>query len=271
MATRPRGWRKVAIASWRHPNDPTSYGILEIDATALLAYLERLKAEGQRVTVLSLVVKAAARAMASEPAAMHRISFGRLIPRESLDIFVQVDRDRGADLSGLKIMDVPAKSLTELASEVEGRARSARSEESAEAVRKSTRVTDRIPGFLMPLALWFQDRIANDFLWDLPFLGVHPDPFGAAMVTNVGSLGALELGLPPIPPICRCVMVCAVGKVREKPWVVEGRVVARPVLTLGIAVDHRYLDGAHASRMANVFAGALQDPEGAFGARGERA
>ena len=264
---KPHGWRKVAIASWPRPHDPTTYGVLELDATPALAYLGALRERtGVNVTMLALVLKALAHAMAQEPASTRMLRFGRWVERAQLDLFVQVDRG-GRDLSGLKLENVPAKGVLDVAQEIASRSGAVRAEESPERLRRSTSVTDRLPIFLMPLALRIQDWLAHDWGIGIPALGIFPDPFGAAMVTNIGSLG-LEVALPPVPPLARCSLVMALGRVTEKPWVVDGQVVARPVMTLGVAIDHRALDGAQASRMAQTFRAALADPERLFGTDG---
>lgn len=264
---KPRGWRRVAIASWPRPHDPTTYGVLELDASAALRYLEDLRERtGVRVTLLALVVKALAHVMAQEPASTRMLKFGRWVERRSLDIFVQVDRG-GRDLSGIKLVDVPARSLGELSGEVASRSEAVRAERSAESLRRSTAVTDRLPMFLLPLAIRLQDFLAHDWEVGIPALGISADPFGAAMVTNVGSLG-LELAFPPVPPIARCSLVLALGRVSPRPWVVEGEVVVRPILSLGVALDHRALDGAQASRMAAAFRAVFSEPERIFGPEG---
>ncbi len=264
---KPRGWRKVAIASWPKPHDPTTYGILELDASAALRYLDSLtERTGRSVTMLSLVLKALAHAMAQEPASTRMLRFGRWVERDSLDLFVQVDR-AGRDLSGIKLVNVPAKPLLDVARELSERAAGVRAEKSRESLRRSTSVTDLLPMALLPLAVRIQDFLAHDLGLSIPPLGIFPDPFGAAMVTNIGSLG-LDLALPPVPPIARSSLVMAMGRVSEKPWVVEGQVVVRPVVRFGVAVDHRYLDGAQASRIAQAFTAVLRDPEALFGPDG---
>lgn len=265
---RARGWRKVALAAWPRPHDPTTYGVLELDATPALRYLDALRENhGAAVTMLALVVKALAHALAEEPSATRIWRWGGLCSRESTDVFVHVDRE-GRDLSGFKLENVPRKPLLALVSEISDRSGAVRKASSPERLRRSTAVTDALPGFLMPLALRIQDLIAHDWGWDVPALGIFRDPFGAALVTNVGSLG-LDLAFPPLPPIGRASIVVALGRVRSKPWVVDGEVQARPVLTLGVTMDHRMLDGAQASRLARSFAAALEDPVGAFGPDGE--
>jgi pyruvate dehydrogenase E2 component (dihydrolipoamide acetyltransferase) len=45
-----------------------------------------------------------------------------------------------------------------------------------------------------------------------------------------------------------------------KPVVRDGEVVALPILTVSATMDHRYLDGAHAARLARSVRGYLEDP-----------
>ncbi len=255
------------MASWPKPHDPTTYGVLELDAKPALQYLDALRARTDvPVTLLALILKILAHAMAQEPASTRMLRFGRWVERPSVDLFVQVDRG-GRDLSGIKLVNVPAKGVVAIAEEISARASAVRADASREALRRSTSVTDRLPMFLMPLALKFQDLLAHDLGIGIPALGIFPDPFGAAMVTNVGSLG-LDLAFPPVPPLARSSLVMALGRVTDKPWVVDGHVVVRPVLTLGVAIDHRALDGAQASRMAQMLTALLADPMGAFGPDG---
>ena len=58
----------------------------------------------------------------------------------------------------------------------------------------------------------------------------------------------------------RVPFLALVSEVATKPVVVEGEVVARPVLTVSATMDHRYLDGAHAARLARSVRGYLEDP-----------
>ena len=59
--TKIQGWRKITSATWGHPNDPQIYGDLEIDAAAILAFIEDTReATGRKITVTHMVGKAIA-------------------------------------------------------------------------------------------------------------------------------------------------------------------------------------------------------------------
>ena len=246
------------MASWRRADDPTTLGMLELDVSAALARIQASRDLGQPVTFLSIVVRALGAAIAEVPEAAAMIRHGGIHARDSIDVFVHVDRD-GRDLAGLKLEDVPSLSVQEVASRIAVRAAAIRSGDSTEPLLRSTALTDRIPGPLLPWAIAFQDWVVHDLGISIPWLGMQADPFGVAMVTNVGSLG-LDLAFPPIPPICRCSLVMALGQVQDRPWMVEGRIEIRPVVRIGIALDHRLLDGVHAARLAGRFRHHLEHP-----------
>src|SRR5690606_8272141 len=45
-------WRKLAAAAWSAPSDPQFYGDMDVDAAALLGYIERVReATGVRLTM----------------------------------------------------------------------------------------------------------------------------------------------------------------------------------------------------------------------------
>jgi pyruvate dehydrogenase E2 component (dihydrolipoamide acetyltransferase) len=56
------------------------------------------------------------------------------------------------------------------------------------------------------------------------------------------------------------VAILALGRVLPRPWVVDGQVVARDVVTLSLSFDHRVVDGALGSRVLRAVADFLADP-----------
>lgn len=81
---------------------------------------------------------------------------------------------------------------------------------------------------------------------------------GTITLTSLGDLG-VEGILPVIQP--PQVAIVGAGAVVERPWVVDGTVVARPVLTLALAADHRTSDGARGARFLQAIAKNLATPE----------
>ncbi len=76
-------------------------------------------------------------------------------------------------------------------------------------------------------------------------------------ITNVGSLGGVYA-----TPVINWpeVAILGVGTLKERPVVKEGKIVARHMLTLSLAFDHRIIDGAQAVRFLNEVIQHLEDP-----------
>jgi len=81
-------------------------------------------------------------------------------------------------------------------------------------------------------------------------------------VTNVGSFG-MESGTPIInyPEAA----ILAPGLIAKRPWVVNGEIVARDVMTLAMSFDHRIVDGAEAGRFLRYLGDLIEKPARLFG------
>jgi pyruvate dehydrogenase E2 component (dihydrolipoamide acetyltransferase) len=81
-------------------------------------------------------------------------------------------------------------------------------------------------------------------------------------ITNVGSFG-MESGTPIInyPEAA----ILAPGVIAQRPWVVDGQIVARDVMTLALSFDHRVLDGAEAGRFLRYLGDLIEKPARLFG------
>ena len=77
-------------------------------------------------------------------------------------------------------------------------------------------------------------------------------------VTNLGDRGAdLVHGLISPPEVA----LVGFGRILERPWVVDGTVVPRPVVNVTLAADHRATDGAAGSRFLSTLARFLEEPD----------
>jgi pyruvate dehydrogenase E2 component (dihydrolipoamide acetyltransferase) len=57
------------------------------------------------------------------------------------------------------------------------------------------------------------------------------------------------------------VAIFGFGKVVERPWPVEGKIVLRPVVTVTLAGDHRVSDGHRGALVLSEIDRLLQEPE----------
>lgn len=258
-------WRKVAIGTWSSCGDPSVYGILELEAEKALAYIEKTKVRtGAHITFSHFIAKALATAIHRHPDINCVLRFGRLYPRKTVDIFLQVASDkRGKDLSGTVLRSAHEKSLEQLANELQSKVMSIRNKGDLDYAQMkgligslpgwASRCVLNAGGFLMyALNLWGK------------FTGVPRDSFGSAMLTNVGSLG-LDEAFAPLVPYSRVPLLIAAGAVQDKPVVRNGAVVVGKTIKLCATFDHRVIDGVHASHMSRTLKEIFANPEKEFG------
>lgn len=76
-------------------------------------------------------------------------------------------------------------------------------------------------------------------------------------VSNFGAFG-VDGGAPIINHPEAAIL--GVGRIAQRPWVVDGAVTARPVVGLSLAFDHRVCDGAEAAGFLRVVADLVERP-----------
>ncbi len=254
-----RGWRRLAAQTWRPPQDPSVYAALDIPMRSALAYLDRLREEsGVRVTVTHLVARGVALALRQYPGLNGIVARKRIMLRDTVDIFLQVAIEGGRELSGLKIARADEKTVIQIAREMEERVERLRQRRDRQ-VERTKVLLDRIPVALLGPMMRTISYLIYDLDLDLTRLGIVKDEFGSAMVTNVGMFG-LTQAFAPLVPFSRTPLVVLVGEVQERPVAEAGRVVARPMMTLGVTFDHRFMDGWHGGAMAQLFRAYIEDP-----------
>jgi pyruvate/2-oxoglutarate dehydrogenase complex dihydrolipoamide acyltransferase (E2) component len=257
-------WRRIALSTWKQGDDPSIFGSIDVDATELLAWLERTRAAtGVRVTVTHLVGKAAAIAFAESPECNAVASYGRLLRRSTVDVFFSVAVGNGKDLSGAKIESADRLTVPEIALALDRDVGVARTSGDT-ALQRSQSTLKKIPSFLMGPALRATAAAMYDLGLDLGALGVPFDPFGSVVVTNVGVFG-IERGFAPLIPTGRTAALLTIGKVHDGVVAKDGRAVVRPVLSIGGTFDHRVVDGYHLGRIAGVLRRVLENPAAALG------
>jgi pyruvate dehydrogenase E2 component (dihydrolipoamide acetyltransferase) len=257
-STRITGWRRIASAMWRAPDDPQIYGTLDVDAAPALDFMERARAAGYRVTPTHLVGRALAHALEAVPDLNIRILGGRAYPRPSIDVFFITAVGQGRDLSGVKIENMPGKPAIEVATEL-GRRSTAMKQGRDRDFARSKRLMDAMPPWLLRRALRATAFLTEQLQLDIPMLALHRAPFGSAMVTSVGMFG-LQQGFAPLAWMYDVPVLLLVGEIGARAVVVDGKIVPRDILPITATIDHRYVDGWHVSRAVTAFREYMADP-----------
>jgi len=80
-------------------------------------------------------------------------------------------------------------------------------------------------------------------------------------ISNFGSFGGTYA-----TPIINYpdVAILGTGKISDRPWVKDGQIVIRKILSLSLTFDHRVIDGAEAAQFLNKIIQYLEDPDRIF-------
>ena len=124
---------------------------------------------------------------------------------------------------------------------------------------KGKSLLDATPTWLLGPVLRLGTWLTADRNVDLKRFGLPRQAFGSAMVSSVGTFG-VHHAYGPLSPLYRVPVLALVGEIEPKPVVVDGEIVARPMLTVSATMDHRYLDGSHAARLGKSVRAYLENP-----------
>jgi len=261
----PSSWRRLSIANWKAPNDPTVYGSMSFDWTKGALFLDKLNAQSDiKIPPTHFMAKTVALVLKKYPDLNGVIRWNKIYLRNTVDIFLQVaidDEKSGGrpDLSGAKIDECDIKNLSQIALELKKKSESIRQKNDPQ-FKKTLNLIKIIPPFLLPWVIRMITFLIHDLRINRPSLGLVADPFGSAMVTSVGML-KVPPGYAPLVPISRVPLIICIGEILDKPWVVNKEVVVRPVLKVMITFDHRFMDGLKGSQMAHLLTDIISNPE----------
>jgi len=89
---------------------------------------------------------------------------------------------------------------------------------------------------------------------------LDPDEMGGGTftITNVGAWGSVDWFTPIINQPESAIL--GVGRTVERPVVVDGQIVVRPMMGLSLSFDHRVIDGAPAAEFLAVLLGLIEQP-----------
>jgi pyruvate/2-oxoglutarate dehydrogenase complex dihydrolipoamide acyltransferase (E2) component len=256
-------FRKIAIGTWTTTYDPTVYGTLTLRMEEAVRYMEAFrKKTGRRLTVTHLVTKACAEALRRCPEANSILRFNKIYLRKTITISVLVVQTDGGDgkvdLTAAKIEHADKKSLVQIVDEMDETVKKVRARQD-KALEKGKSTIKKIPFLFMNAFLKLIAFLMYTLNLDLSWMGMPRDAFGGLAVTNVGSLG-LDTAYVPLVPYTRVPIFCAVGLVRDVPVVDDGKVVPGKIMNVNASFDHRFIDGFHASVLANTLREMIEHP-----------
>jgi pyruvate/2-oxoglutarate dehydrogenase complex dihydrolipoamide acyltransferase (E2) component len=219
--------------------------VLEFDATDAVGAIDRLKQQGERVSLFAFVVRQIAIAIAEHPD-LNLVRHGRRLVRfEDVDVCipVEVSTPDGPYPRDVVIRRAQDRTVGEIYAQIEAaRERHGRSGELGEEdrwVHRTQRVLQWLPRWvripLLRLIIRSGFRIK--------------DHAGTTLVSSVAKFASIPGAAFTFITGPRAAAF-VVGGVAEQPWVHGGTVVPRKVLSLSVIVDHDLVDGAPVARFA---------------------
>jgi pyruvate dehydrogenase E2 component (dihydrolipoamide acetyltransferase) len=261
-------FRKIALGTWQDAYDPSIYGSMRLRMDLAMKYIEDFRrVKGKKITVTHLFAKALASALEACPDANAIVRWNRIYLRQSVDLSIIVliasGEDTGkVDLSAAKVVGVEKLSVEQIHDKLQEHVERVRQKKDPE-LEKTRQSMRWIPFLLMNLFLKFLSFLLYTFNLDLRWAGLPRDPFGVALISNIGSLG-LDLAYVPLLPYTRVPILAAIGVVKDEPVVDEGKIAIGKVMDIGATFDHRVIDGAHAAVLARTVRRMFADPYGSF-------
>jgi len=256
MSTR----RKLMLASWSEPSEGNVHGIISCNADPLLRYLELKSTDvGVKISVTTLIIKALAMAFREAPSLNAHIISDSFVPHDSIDISCLVALDDGKDLASAKIARADQKMLIDIHNEIRTKAEKLRAHKDAD-FEASKPLLKLLPVFLIRIIIHLVGYLSGQLGLNIPLLGVRPHPFGSAMVTSVGMLG-VDQAYIPFTPFSKVPVLLMVGAVKKVAAVdTANQIAVQNQITITATIDHRYVDGTEASRLAKRLCFLIEHP-----------
>ena len=204
----------------------------QIDLTALMKHVGKINAEvdiADRVVPAAAFVRAAALAAARHRELNGHWTDGEFVPAVAVNVAVAISL-RGGGLVTPQIQQADRVDLAATMARLKAMTLEARS------------------GVLRSASMGAGETPGADTATQMSTI----------TVTNLGERGAdLVYGVISPPEVA----LVGFGRVAERPWVVDGNVQPRQMVTATLAADHRASDGATGSRFLATVARLLENPE----------
>ncbi|MBY0383993.1 2-oxo acid dehydrogenase subunit E2 [bacterium] len=245
-------FRRIAPHLWKNAKDPSTYGEVDIDLSAVEVLQKKIP-----IHLLAVLFKAIVEAYKVVPQVNSEIRRWKVYPKKTFAISLMVPHEKD-DLCFATLPDMGQKSMSQIDSDLRKKLQQIRSQDGVLEYKKLFSVLQWIPRFVLPiLAPILQYLMSRDF-FKIPL--IPRQPFGSIIVSNVGTLG-FQRALLPLVPFTQASVMISLGLVEKRPLVIEDAVQIRSCVTIGFNLDHRIMDGFHAQRFLSAFKKVFEQPE----------
>jgi chloramphenicol O-acetyltransferase len=255
---RPSFERQAAIDAYAAlPASHLMVALLELDVTEALATIAALQRQGTRVSLFAFLVRSIAVAISEHPD-LNLVCHGKQLVRfEDVDVNVpmEVATPDGEFPHAVVLRGAQRSSPIEIYAGLEAARRSHQG-------TGATGVEDRWFRRLMRAARWLPGfaRVALMRL-SMRSAFVIKRQAGTTLVTSVGKFASIP-GFAFSFTTGPRASAFAIGSAVEKPWLHQGQVTRRSIVSISIMVNHDLVDGAPAARFARRLQAIVEAGEG---------
>jgi len=237
-----------------------------VRVSALLDYIERAKQVlGTEVDITHCLVASLSKAFAKNPCMNRFIAGQRLYQRKHIDLTFSMKRkrlNREAKLAAVKLRFTGEEPFADTCARINGKIEVERSGSETHSDKELgffTRLPRPILAFCIRTVRWL------DYHNLVPASFIEHDGFYTSMfLANLGSIG-MNAGFHHLYEYGTCPLFLMVGRIEERPWVVDGKVVPEKILHLRYSYDER-IDDAFTSRFGiDAAREALERPDELLG------
>lgn len=248
--------KKFFMSTWSHPYDSQIYCQSTINMTSLLEYLKKYnEKKHKKIGVTVFLLKLCANLFIKYPKLNGNILFGNFYYKKQVDISVMIANEGQQNTEVITVKDANKLSLEEIKDSIDERIERINKGLDVNINRKKF-FLNILPTFLLSPFLRIMSHLScSGFSFSL--LGLPKYYYGTAVICNYGKLG-LEDTFLPISPFSNSPFNVGVSKIKES-FDEEGKVMKK--CKFCFTIDHRFLDGAIASRLLDDIKEAISNPE----------
>ena len=252
-------YRRMMGFLMRGRNESVVYFEQRLDLSRTLPWLEQ---RGARL--FHLILHALAITL-HERERMNRFTVGRRTYQRNgvfLSFAAKKAMNDDAPLATIKRRFDPGETFDGLVASLSGDIKEARSDKPSH-IDKELNILLKLPAFLLAFLIGLLKRL---YAWGLaPRSLVDTDPmYTSAFVANLGSI-KIDAAYHHLYEHGNCPLFVTIGQVTPSPAVIDGALVARPMLLMRYSFDERVEDGLYAASALKRFAERMEEPSSWLG------
>ena len=260
LVTKIHPYRKMIPFMWEGTDESVVYYDDYVKADNLLKFIKDTR-EKFHIDVTHCLVAAAVRGLHENPRMDQFIAGNRLYKRKKTAITFSMKREKlkkEAKVTAVKLFFEPGEEFEKLCERINGNIKVERSEKETY-TDKELGIMTRLPRPLLRFAIRFVKWV--DYYNLLPWSFIKNDGFYTSMfIANLGSVG-MKAGYHHLYNYGACPLFMMVGKIEDRPVVIDGKVVPQKTLHIRWSFDERIDDGLTSSYGMKTIRVILEDPE----------